>query len=370
MKAPLSRFILTLGISISFATPVLGALPGRSQMQMGIAVYGNGTESSDTQSRVAGTEIEARFQHTLTPLLEVRLAGGVQLETGAARLRWAEDFRPKQIQRLKQAHLRWTPLTGLTLMAGAIDQLQWQSPLLLQRQSFPALYESFEHQVASFRFQLEAQQAVPADTSSLQPWGNWPQGMPGFYLERLTIAYTPSDDFRAAFLVSHFLYENLSGPSAYQAQFLGNTVNGMGATAAYAFGFQGFDFGLQTQGRLGKFRPAFSASLLNNSAAPIDKARGWRLATQVEWDGGADFRLVPQLEFFRVASDAAPAFYNDRVFGHGNRQGFGMQIAAKWPLSGIQADARWVHSSVLTANPYQSSLDWVQVQLSAQYDIF
>jgi hypothetical protein len=337
---------------------------------MGFSLYGNGSQAVETQSRIAGTEIEARFQHLLHPQIEIRLAGSVQLETGAARLRWAEDFRPKQIQRLKEAQVRWTPWDAITLVAGAVDQLHWRSPLLLQRQSFPALYEKGELRASGFYLRVEAQQAVPADTSSLQPWGNWPSGMPGFYFERATAGYELPDTVEIAAHLSHFLFENLSGPSAYQAQFLGNTVNGVGAATAYAFGFQGYEGALQAKGRIGHFYPGMEASFLNNLAAPIDKARGWRLSTQVGWEVRGGIRFTPQWEWFEVASDAAPSFYNDRVFGHGNRRGMGLQLAALWSHSGIEAAARWVRSRPVSPNPYQSDMDWVQLSLSTDYEIF
>ncbi len=346
------------------------ALPTNPSLQFGLSLYGNGSESKETQSVIAGTEIQAKFERTLHPNWQLRLTAGIQLETGSARSRWAEDFRPKQIQRLKQASIDWIPNSEIQFSLGALDQQVWNSPLLLQRQSFPAVYEKWERRFDSFRLSIEAQQAIATDTSSLQPWGNWPTGMPAFYLERLTFAYLPNEPFSFSAHVSHFLYENLSQPTAVQAQFLGNSVRGVGATTSYLYGFQGFEGGFSLKRRFGRWEPGVSGKLVTNTSAPFDKAMSWRLASLVEWEGGPGFHLATQIEFFRAASDAAPAFYNDRVFGHGNRQGFGVQASAAWPQSGIQADARWVRSSVLTQNAYQSALDWVQVQLTTQYEIF
>jgi hypothetical protein len=356
-------------LSALFAQVCLAATPADSSLNMRLDVYGTGAESVGSQSRIAGTEIEASLAHRLSPDLQVRVAGGVQLEAGAARARWSTDFQPRQIQRLREAVVHWTPLAEIQILAGAVDQTTWESPLLLQRQSFPALVQRLEKKFGSFSFLLHAQQAVPVDTSSLQPWGNWPQGMPGFYMERLGVAFEPSEDFRVALTASHFLYENLSGPNAFQAQFLGNTVSGIDANTRFVYGFTGFEWAGSVSGRTGRLHSSARASLLKNAAAPHDKSTGWRLSGSVGWDLSATLRLSPQFEWFRVDSDTAPAFYTDRIFGHTNRAGFGVALVADWK-SGVGASVRWVHSNVLASNPYQSNLDWVQLQLSTQYAVF
>jgi hypothetical protein len=354
---------------LSCAEPVF-SLAAPPHLRMGVSLYGTGAESVESQSRIAGTEIEAFYQRPLSTDWELRLAGGIQLETGAARLRWAEDFRPRQIQRLRQAFVQWSPFEGGRFTLGATDQQEWNAPLLLQRQSFPSLQESYSLRSGAWRLSLQAQQSVPADTSSLQPWGNWPEGMPSFYLERVGLSFSPNEETALSLHVSHFLFENLSSPSAFQAQFLGNTIVGVGPTANYQYGFQGFESGFHARTRWGAFQPEWSVSGLLNSSAPSGKSTAFQTSLKVQWNASPRFHLSPQVEWFRAESDAAPAFYNDRVFGHGNREGFGLTLLALWPADQIQATARWVHSSVLTSNPYQSDLDWVQLQLSTQYDLF
>lgn len=344
------------------------ALADTTHLEMGLSLYGNAAESKETQSRIAGTEIEARFEHTFSETLKTRLSGGFQLETGAARARWAEDFRPRQIARLREAQIVYSPLKALGITFGAVDQLRWRSPLLLQRQSFPALLESVGFQTGPWRFQIEAEQAVANDTSSLQPFGNWASGMPAFYLERLSAEYSPDARFSLGGFVSHFAFDNLSGPSAFQAQFNGNSVTGIGPGTLYQFGFQGFESGFAVKTLLGKVPSEIGGAYLANALAPQNRNAGWRVYTKASWKLSPSFSLTPEMELFRAESDLAPAFYNDRVFGHGNRRGFGALITADW--SKAQAVVRWVHSSVLSSNPYQSDLDWVQFSFSTHYDVF
>jgi hypothetical protein len=359
------KFGYLIGL-VLFAVPLFAA--DTTHLEMGLSLYGNAAESKDTQSRIAGTEIEARFEHTFSEALTSRLSGGFQLETGAARARWAEDFRPRQIARLREAQLLFSPLQRLVFTLGAVDQLRWKSPLLLQRQSFPSLVEAFAFQTGSWQFGLEAEQAVANDTSSLQPFGNWAVGMPAFYLERLSAEYAPHDRFSLGGFVSHFAFDNLSGPSAFQAQFNGNSVTGIGPGTLYQFGFQGFETGFALKALVGRLRSEIGGALLTNTLAPENRNTGWRVYAKAAWRVSPSLSLTPEVELFRAESDLAPAFYNDRVFGHGNRRGFGALLTADW--SKAQATLRWVHSSVILTNPYQSDLDWVQFQLSTHYDVF
>ncbi len=344
--------------------------PADSKLRLGLSLYGNAAQSTEAESRIAGTEIEASLSHSLFRDLSFQLTGGVQLETGAARSRWAQDFQPRQVQRLREAQVIYSPIPEIKLIAGAIDQQRWQSPLLLQRQSFPGIFQGFEKRFGRFSIALQAEQAIASDTSSLQPWGQWQQGMPGFFIERLGLGYAPSEDLSVSFLGSHYLFQNLQAPSALQSQFFGNTVIGSGpADARYVFPFQGYELGAQIKGRIGSVKPEFQASYMRNSRAPRGRSDGWRMTLQTPWEASPHFKLVPRFEFFRMESDVVPGFYNDRVFGHNNRNGFGASLGAEWPASGVQAVARWIHSDVIAAHPYQSKLDWVQFQLSTQYDL-
>lgn len=343
------------------------AAPAPGSLRLGLSLYGNGTQSLETQSRIAGTELQATYERAFSPSFSARAVASLQMETGSARQRFATDFGPRQVQRLREAKLTWTPSADLGFSLGALDQHAWDSPLLIQRLSFPGISERFERRFGHWSVSVSAQQSVASDTSTAQPFGQWPQGMPAFYLERVALGYENAGS-ALTLQATHFLFENLSNPSAAQAQFQGNTVTGSGATALYAYGFQGFEWAATVKGRVGRFSPLLRSALLTNAAAPLGKSTGWRLAAEMGWETG-ELRLTPQVEFFRVESDAAPAFFRDRVFGHGNRAGFGLALGLDIPASGIQCLAQWVRSDVLAANAYQSGMDWVRFQMSVDYDL-
>ncbi|MBY0371794.1 hypothetical protein K2X33_14010 [bacterium] len=353
-----------------FAGNLLAAPESNSKLVVGLKIYGSSAESEAAHSRVAGTEVEAAFQDALLPNVQLNLAGGVQIETGATQSRWAQEFQPRNVQRLREAVLQWKPFSVLALTLGASDQDRLGSPLLLQRQTFPGAQESVTIPMGHWTLTAFAQQSVANDTSSLQPWASGTQGLPAFYLERVGVAYSPSPELKASVQASHFAFHNLSGPNVWNAQYMGNTIQGKdAASAVFQYGYHGIDVGTSIKARLGRFSPELKATWLQNLGAPSGRSQGWRVTAGMDYEANSSFRFSPQMELFRMESDAAPAFYNDRVFGHNNRNGFGARLTAFWPQEGVEIFARWVHAGVIEAHPFQSGLDWVQVQLSAQYDV-
>jgi len=363
-------FQLFLSGAVLFPAIAQPAVLPASKLAVELKLYGNSAESTSSHARIVGSEVEARFEDQLAPQLLLQLAGGIQIETGATQSRWEAEFRPRSVQRLRQAQIAWSPHPVITLTAGAVDQDRLESPLLLQRQTFPALHESLQLPAGSLTFGLSAQQSVANDTSSIQPWSSGGQGLPAFYIERVSLAYEPNDALRLAFHGSHFSFQNLGGPNVFASQFMGNTISGADAAdALYVYGYQGFEAGAVARFRLGQFTPELRATWLQNMAAPAGRSQGWKFTAGVEYQPSIHFKLIPQGELFHMESDAAPAFYNDRVFGHNNRNGFGARLTALWPKQGMEVFARWVHSSVIQAHPFQSDLDWLQLQFSAQYDV-
>ncbi len=358
--------LVTLGVT-SLGSPIP---PEPKELRLGISLYGYGVQSEQTQSRVTGTEVEAFYERALAPELKLQLIGGAQAEVGVSRARWQGDFQPRQTFKLRQALLNWQPSASLSFQLGVLDQSLWGNPLLIQRQSFPGLLSRYDLNWGAWSLELSAQQAFASDVSALQPWGDWREAMPAFFYERLQITYAPSGSFLFRAHVAHFLFDSLSNPSALQSQFLGNTVNGIGPTAAYATGFQGWESGLGIQNQSGRFFTSVDASQILNGAAHQDKSTGWRFSGRMGWVFSESFRADSEVEGFQVAADAAPAFYNDRTFGHNNRKGYGISIGAQWPKEGLEAKARWIQSNPISPNPYQSRLDWVQLQMSAQYGLF
>lgn len=329
-------------------------------------LYGNGWESTVTQSRIAGAEVRGELVRKLAPEFSVQLGAALVVEAGVARSRFTDEFRPRQGVRLREASVQWNPWAPLTVAAGALDQDRWDAPLLLRRQSYPGVYERFAQKLGAFTVALEAVQSVVNDTSTLQRWGNWAEGLPSFFLERASVEWKKTDRTRVRAHVSHYGFRDLSHQQAFDAQFLGNTVQGVGPeVTTFVYGFQGFEAGAEASVEVATgWSPFLRGDVLWNHLAPGDRGLGWSVATGVLWERGDKLRFRPSLEVFQVGSDVSPALFSTRTFGHGNRRGFAASLAVELPTDHVRGQLQWVSSSVLVPSPVQDGANWLNLQMS------
>jgi hypothetical protein len=339
-------------------------------LRLGLDLYGNGWESTVTQSRIAGAEVRAELARPLADGLSAALGLGLVVEAGVARSRFTDEFRPRQGIRLREASLAWSPWDAVTLRVGALDQDRWDAPLLLRRQSYPGLHERFAWTSGAWTLALDATQTLVHDTSTLQRWGNWSQGLPSFFFERASVEWKPSTRTSVGAHVSHFAFKELSHQQAYDAQFLGNSVLGLGPeTAVFRYGFQGFEVGAQVAVEVTTgLTPFLRGDLLWNDGAPRGRGLGWSGTVGFLWERGDRFRLRPSFELFHVESDVTPALFNGRTFGHANRRGWAASLGVELPKSGLRGQLQWVNADVLAASPLQTGATWVGFQLSMDYD--
>lgn len=360
------RFILLacLGAdpALSLAAPKLG---------LGLNLYGTSANSGPSESRVAGTELSAKFTQSLLDEVALNVEALLTLETGSSRLLYSEEFKPRQGFRLKEGALHVRPTPYLKFVGGAVDQDRWSEPLLLSKQSFPSLIESIELGDEYF-VRLEAVQSFASDTSDLQPWNEFGQKSATFYLERLSLGKKFGEDAEANLHVSHYLFEGLSPQLAYQSRFLGNSVGGLAATnSQFENEFKGFQIGGSVQFALNAYvKPKASASWLVNPEAPRGKNQGWRAFAAVAWSPRGTYRITPAVEYFHLESDVSPAAFNSRARGHNNRAGYGVSILAELRPSGTSLVAEWFDTHPLKAQSTISSLQWFQLSLRTNYDIW
>ena len=347
----------------------LSAAPSKG-LKLGFELYGNGWESSVTQSRIAGAEITGEISRPLGEAFTANLGLGLVLEAGMARSRFTDEFRPRQGVRLREASISWKPWEPVTVVAGALDQDRWDAPLLLRRQSYPSAYERFALPFGKFTVAFAAMQSVVTDTSTLQPWGNWSQSLPSFFLERISVEWKHSARTLISVHGSHFAFKDLSHQHAYDAQFLGNSVVGVGPeNTNFRYGFQGFEMGAEASVELMTgLSPFIRGDVIWNTTAANGRGLGWSAKAGVLWAQGDRLRFRPSFELFRVESDASPALFSSRVFGHSNRQGWAASLGVELPKSGLRGQVQWVSSDVIAATPLQAGATWLGFQLSMDYD--
>ncbi len=81
-------------------------------LDLGLSLYGSGVQSTVSETKTAGTEVEPVLTHRLLPDLQAEVAASLKLETGAHRARFSNEFRPQQVFRLRVATLTYSGLSS------------------------------------------------------------------------------------------------------------------------------------------------------------------------------------------------------------------------------------------------------------------
>jgi hypothetical protein len=329
-------------------------------------------DSEVTSGTVAGAELGARWNRRLFSQVQSRLAADLFLETGAVRQRYSDAFSPRQQLRLREAALVAHPLPWLFLSGGAQEQGLWQSRLLFHEQSFPSLIERTQWKSGNLSYGLRFEQAIASDTSTRQPWGNWANGSPSFFMEQVFASYDRGPHFSANATLGHFLYRDLSAPSAFQAQFFGNTVDGLSSNdARFRYAYQGFQAGAQAEvWFLPSWAAAVETEILRNSESPTGTNFGWRARLTPRWQASRTLRISLPAEIFRVQPDAAPALFQARQFGSSNRTGFSLGVQAEFQQPSLILAAEWIESRPIINQSWQTPMTWLQVSLKSDYVVF
>lgn len=371
--------ILALGTPL-WASPTLElpySEPDRAPLSdNGLGIFSvlrtHSLDSEVTSGTVAGAELGARWNRRLFSQVQSRLAADLFLETGAIRQRYSDAFSPRQQLRLREAALVAQPFPWLFLSGGAQEQALWQSRLLFHEQSFPSLIERTEWKNGRFYYGLRLEQAIASDTSTRQPWGNWANGSPSFFMEQAFARYEVGSTFSAGVAVGHYLYRDLSAPSAFQAQFFGNTVDGLSANdARFRYAYQGFQAGAHALiWFLPKWAAAVETEVLRNSESPKGTNFGWRARLTPLWQASRTLKVSLPVEIFRVQPDAAPALFQARQFGSSNRTGFLVGVAAEFADPSLILAAEWIESKPIINQSWQTPMTWLQVSLKSDYVVF
>ena len=359
------RYSVFLLLPLLFVCPKSSAIQGK----LGLTFYGGGAKDLLFESRLAGTEVEGSFGLPLMQGLESRLRAGMQLETGSSHEVYPNPYSPQQRQRLKDALVRWTPIEAIQIDAGVQDQDRLESPLLLSLQSFPAILERAQVGNGPLKLGFIAEQSLAATDPALGYTRE--QGAPTFFLERMTLEYSPDDKVKLEGRLSHFLFQGLPESVAYMGRLFGNTVDGLGPrNSHFVYGYQGFELGLSASARLSaRIEPRLYSEGVLNTAAPSGSQGAYRLGLESAFQLGRSTRLVPSVEVFHIESDASPAYFNSMFLGHNNRQGGALGARLQLPDNGPELGLQAVKAQVVERSPYQSEFTLFYFFIRSQYGV-
>lgn len=331
-----------------------------------ISLYGKGIEENSQSGRIAGSRLEGSLTHTFNPSLSVKLRAELKIETGFAQTTFSDEFTPKQTPRLVDAHLNWAPASFFATKVGALDQGHVDSPLLFLDQTFPGALEIFQLPLGPLAIKLEAEQAIPTSVSTnvnAKPATH----TPFFFWSRLSLTHSQKENPWVGNLgIGYFNFQNLNDGVASKGRVWGNSVEGLGAQqATFIYAFEGVEYGGEIKWLGDTLQPSLRLGWLANMRAPLAASQGFYVKFKTDILLDSDFSLSPRIELFRLESDAAPAFYTNKDFGHTNRRGYAMGFDFNLKKENILLAINWIASEPITNTAYQSSFRELAVSMRA-----
>jgi hypothetical protein len=322
-------------------------------------------DNKQVEARVFGVLGLLQLDMPFSDTFKLDLGVGAILETGSNNSFIIDEYAPNRLWLLQKAALEWTPFSFLSLEAGAIDQSDYGSPLLVTSSAFLGLRQTISLNLSDHHsFYLKLLQAIPNNINLNQRIGVVQDGTPSYLMQ--TVGMDLEGDLLALKVeASKFSYNSLSTGIAFQSQFLGNSVSGGSAlNSDFLYGFSGYNFRGSTIFMITDyFGLELGMQYLYNDKAPEARNKGHLYEADVilgNWVIGASA--------FRNESDSSPAYYNSKAYSHNNHEGFTTSLEYRNSQEQRQVEFVYVDSSPIQFNTFQSDTKKVVLNITQDLD--
>ncbi len=328
-----------------------------------ISLGGDHVNNQQVKARVFGVTGRLAFEYPITESLEFEVDFGAVLETGSNNSFIIDEYAPRQQWRLGHANFDWEPFEWFEVAAGAIDQGEYESPLLLTGTAFlGAELELSIDFTPQHKLFFKFEQAIPNNLNLAQRIGIVEDGTPLFTMSTVG-AILEGDLLTIKAQGMRWSYTNLSTGAAFQSQYIGNSISGGSqVNSQFLYGFSGYNF---TGGIdlffSDSFGFQFKGQFLYNDKAPDERNVG-HLATI----GMVLGNFEPYIGGFSVQSDASPAFYNTNRTGHNNMEGniIGLNYQNRQDEEDFSANFEYVDATPIEVNAFQSNTKKIAFNLT------
>lgn len=308
-------------------------------------------ESKNSKARVIGFDANLQFSDKIEDDLNYFINASGIFETGSSEIIGGagsvSEYAPFQGIYLNNAGIAYTPANWFLVKAGSLNQAHHESPLLIGNVPFAAVEEKV---LMGDYFYTKATQAIPTNNQLRKRLGAVDDGTPFFGIATLGAKHRSQSLFFKT-EIGYFSYNNLSSSIAEKSKQLGNSISGVGEASTFNYKFQGTNF-VAKVGYLfdSGLRAVLFAQYLYNSKAPTKRNKGQLVSLSL---GTKNFTV--KAEHFRNESDTAPAFYNEKKFGHNNIEGYGLELLKRTKLATFKVG--YTANKVLERNFIQSDSD-------------
>ncbi|MGE0526675.1 MAG: hypothetical protein AB7P49_06395 [Bdellovibrionales bacterium] len=327
-------------------------------------------EEGKDEGAAAFLYFSTRFEYRFSSLLKARVKPQLQMYSSRVQERYDNDFSESRV-RMDEAHLAFQPVQQLELRAGAIDQGELSSPLLVANsRAFPGFQEILSQTWGNYRLGVMAQQVVPT-SYSLNTEREREEELPTFLTESLHVSAREFDNLDLDLSVGRYHWSDLPDKVAFESARVGNRVAGEVAPGArFLSGFDGLFLssracwcGPSWLGLVGEFQR------VHNSEAPpsMADAQMWGLGPRLNF---GRHELDLRYRSYFVESDATVANYNRAMLGHTNRIGDNIEARLDFKEQKFAIVGEWVNARTLRESSTQKTLTSYYIGVETHYAPF
>jgi hypothetical protein len=271
-----------------------------------------------------------KFDKSFSDFFKIRVNSEAKSTSGYIQSQESEKPEGSQI-RLKHGSADLFYKSYLGLSAGALNQQETHSSLLVDDRAFPAIKATAQNQSYEsngFAAGAHMMGAVPTSTT-LSNEARDKETTPSFASAGFKTSWS-DPVLKAQLQINSFQYKNIPLAISTNSAQKGNSVRSISQTSyEFTYQFEGLEALLEVRFDLNKniaFKNKFAG--LKNNRADETKNQGYsnELSSEISFD---QWTLIPSYTFFRVESDAAIADYNDSEINT-NRVGYKGGLALKW----------------------------------------
>lgn len=305
--------------------------------------------------------IQPQFKFKLTP--EFTLNADIYLNLSAARIQSRYLNRQDENFVLNDLSMVYEPTNYTKFSLGALNQGHLNSPLLVTNIGFPGAAATLHYTTNDYSFGLKGQRTIPV-SQSFDSDRTDKEELPYFQTQGVFGEFKPTYFLKVKGQVNYYSFSDLPSVVAFESKRLGNDVTGVEVgDSFFVYKFSGiaqsYEANLQYTRDL---QQDFLVSIVENENTNDGNNRAQFLKTSLSYDFES-VRLTPSLASFYTEPNATPAFYNYRLYGNNNREGFEYSLSADFKKLGFSVSAIFVDSKVINQTIFQDDLKSMQLVL-------
>ena len=337
----------------------------KTKLSASLGLTSDYVDNKQVEARVFGVLGLVDVDMPFTDTLRLDLSVGAILETGSNNSFIIDEYAPNRLWLLRRAAIEWNPYSFLSFEAGAIDQGDYGSLLLVTSSAFLGFRQSLALELSeNHSFYIKLLQAIPNNINLNQRIGVVQDGTPSYMMQTLGMDLE-GDLLSLKIEGSRFAYNSLSTGIAFQSQFLGNSVRGGSAlNSDFIYGFAGYNFmGSTTFMFTDQVGVEFEMQYLYNEKAAEARNKGHLYEAEIilgSWEIGGGV--------FRNESDSSPGYYNSKAYSHNNHEGFSAKIEYDDEIEQREIELVYIDSSPIQFNTFQSDTKKVILNFTQELD--